>query len=494
MNINKLNSSRYLLHIFLLLLTLCIGCGQKKTTEGMLINDISKLNPTYVKDIMPARHVDSLQKAVLKAQEMGLKISISGRRHSLGGHAFYPDAVVLDMTYFNQILNLDIENKVITVQSGVSWEQIQEHINPHNLSIKSMQSSNIFTVGGSMSSNIHGRDPHNSLIVDTILDFRLLLPNGEIVNVNREDNPDLFKLVIGGYGLFGVIIDVSLQLTNNHILKKESRIMDYSKFSDFFHNHIIVNPDIELFIARPSIAPSSLMGQTVVTTWKNTHLQKTLPDKIFKLTKESNVRRDKFFFGWSRKSNLGKEVRWWLQKRLDAKVGKQDYVTRNNAMRPPTTPLKFLDYDSDKDTDIIQEYFIPVDKFSNFLDGAREIVQREKINLLGVTVRYIKKNDHTFLSYAKKNIFSIVMYTNQKLSKNGIEKAKKMTKQLVNLSLQQGGLYYLTYQLFPTQEQIRLAYPKIDQFFDKKRLYDPQELFLNKFYQQYAGQMEGNYE
>ena len=236
------------------------------------------------------------------------------------------------------------------------------------------------------------------------------------------------------------------------------------------------------------------MGQTVVTTWENTHLQKTHPDKIFKLTKESNVRRDKFFFGWSRKSNLGKEVRWWLQKRLVAKVGKQDYVTRNNAMRPPTTPLKFLDYDSDKDTDIIQEYFIPVDKFSNFLDGAREIVQREKINLLGVTVRYIKKNDHTFLSYAKKNIFSIVMYTNQKLSKNGIEKAKKMTKQLVNLSLQQGGLYYLTYQLFPTQEQIRLAYPKIDQFFDKKRLYDPQELFLNKFYQRYASQMEVNYE
>ena len=119
MNINKLNSSRCLLHIFLLLLTLCIGCGQKTTTEGILINDISKLNPTYVKDIMPARHVDSLQKAVLKAQEMGLKISISGRRHSQGGHAFYPDAVVLDMTYFNQILNLDIENNQVTAGQSI---------------------------------------------------------------------------------------------------------------------------------------------------------------------------------------------------------------------------------------------------------------------------------------------------------------------------------------------------------------------------------------
>lgn len=47
---------------------------------------------------------------------------------------------------------------MIRVQSGATWAQIQDYINPYGLSIRVMQSSNIFTIGGSLSSNVHGRD------------------------------------------------------------------------------------------------------------------------------------------------------------------------------------------------------------------------------------------------------------------------------------------------------------------------------------------------
>ena len=477
---------KYFASSFIFLGIIFFSCGEKQAADGVLINDISRLNPTYVKQIIPANSLKSLQKAVRLASEKNLKISISGKRHSQGGHAFYDGAVVLDMTHFNQIIDLDVENKIITVQSGTSWEQIQEYINPYNLSVKSMQSSNIFTVGGSMSSNIHGRDARNSLIVKTIQDFRLLLPTGEIVNVSRKENIELFKLVIGGYGLFGVILDITLNLTDNHILQKEAHIIDYTEFPAFFENFIVNDPNVELFIARPSIAPSSLLRETVVTIWKRTNIQKPQDDKIFDLQSEKKVWRDKFFFSWSRRTGLGKEIRWYLQKRLVAQINKTDYITRNNAMRPPTAPLKFLDYKSDKDTDIIQEYFIPVDKFADFIDGVRLIVEQNKVNLLGVTIRYVEKNNETFLSYGKKKAFSVVVYSNQELSPSGVQKAKTMTIKLVDLAINNGGIYYLTYQLFPTQKQIRLAYPKIDQFFEKKLRYDNQELFMNKFYKHYA--------
>ena len=93
-------------------------------------------NPKDVDD------VDPKTQAIRIARTKNLKISISGKKHSQGGHAFYDNAVLLDMTHFNQILDLDVGKKIITVQSGVTWEQIQEYINPHNLSIKTMQSSN----------------------------------------------------------------------------------------------------------------------------------------------------------------------------------------------------------------------------------------------------------------------------------------------------------------------------------------------------------------
>ena len=380
-----------------------------------------------------------LQRAVQYAHQKGLKVSISGNRHSHGGHAFSDDAVVLDMTSFNKILGLDVQNKVIRVQSGATWEQIQAYVNPYRLAVNAMQSSNIFPVGGSMSSNIHGRDPNSTIIIETIRSFRLLRPDGAVINVSRTENHELFRLVVGGYGLF---------------------------------------------IARPSIAPSSLLRETVVTTWKTTNRR---ADNIFALQHEANVARDRFFFGLSRKHDWGKELRWTLQKRLVAQPGKTKIVSRNNAMRPPTAPLKFLDHDSSKDTDIIQEYFIPTGRFVPFIDGAREIFSADDVNLLGVTIRYVEQNEEAFLSYARTDSFSIMCYTNQRLSATGLERAERMTQKLVGLALANDGTYYLTYQLFPTQEQIRKAYPNIDAFFAMKRQYDEKELFINKFYEKYAG-------
>ena len=95
---------------------------------------------------------------------MGLKISMAGQKHSQGGHQFSEGGLVLNMLQFNKILNLDKENKIIKVQSGATWDQIQRYINQFGLALKVMQTSNIFTVGGSMSLNIHGRDPHYATI------------------------------------------------------------------------------------------------------------------------------------------------------------------------------------------------------------------------------------------------------------------------------------------------------------------------------------------
>ena len=173
-------------------------------------------------------------------------------------------------------------------------------------------------------------------------------------------------------------------------------------------------------------------------------------------------------------------------KKLVAEVDKKYFITRNNSMRPPTAPLKFLDHISPYNSDIIQEYFIPIDNFVSFIDGLRLILRNQKINLLGVTVRYVPKNDDTFLTYGKKEAFSIVVYSNQNLSSSGMKKAEKMTRSLVDLALENGGIYYLTYQKFYTKNQMKSAYPEIDKFFAKKLEYDPTELFINKFYSYYS--------
>tara|TARA_Y100000590_G_scaffold216680_1_gene245438 strand:+ start:2990 stop:4462 length:1473 start_codon:yes stop_codon:yes gene_type:complete len=473
---------------FLIVAIVSFFLPKENLKKGVLVNDISRMNPTYVKEIVSADSIEKIQNVVKRANKENLKVSMSGTRHSQGGHAFYDGAILLDMTGLNKIISLDTVSKIIHVQSGVTWAQIQEYINPHNLAVRAMQSSNIFTVGGSMSSNVHGRDPRNSLIVETIEDFRLILATGELINVSRNENKELFSLVIGGYGLFGIITDVRIRLKKNNILEKQALLLDYKDFPEFFRNNIMGDPKVELFIARPSISSNSFLRETIVNLWKTSDIKKDTDDKIYDLLGEENVFRDKFFFSLSREYDLGKDIRWYLQKKLVAQVNKKYFLTRNNSMRPPTAPLKFLDHISPYDSDIIQEYFIPIDNFVSFLDGLRVILTEQNVNLLGVTIRYVPKNSETFLTYGKKEAFSVVVYSNQELSDQGLEKAKKMTMSLVDLALDNGGIYYLTYQKFYTKDQMKSAYPEIDQFFAKKLKYDPKELFINKFYNYYSNQ------
>ena len=482
------NLKIYILFIFAFFIigTVSFFSHQGKTTEGVLVNDVSRMNPTYVKEIILADTIEKIQNVIKRANKENLKVSMSGTKHSQGGHAFFDGALLLDMTGLNKIISLDTAKKVIHVQSGVTWAQIQEFINPHNLAIRAMQSSNVFTVGGSMSSNVHGRDPKNSLIVETIEDFRLILATGEIINVSRDENQELFSLVIGGYGLFGIITDVRIRLKENKILEKEALLLDYKDFPDYFRKNIKGDSTVELFIARPSISSKSFLRETIVNLWKTSDIQKNFDNEIYDLLGEKNVLRDKFFFSLSRDFDFGKDLRWYLQKKLVAEVDKKYFITRNNSMRPPTAPLKFLDHISPYNSDIIQEYFIPIDNFVSFIDGLRLILRNQKINLLGVTVRYVPKNDDTFLTYGKKEAFSIVVYSNQNLSSSGMKKAEKMTRSLVDLALENGGIYYLTYQKFYTKNQMKSAYPEIDKFFAKKLEYDPTELFINKFYSYYS--------
>jgi FAD/FMN-containing dehydrogenase len=481
--------------MFVLITLLTVFIYQSITNQmddELLIHDVSRINSEYVKEIVQDQEEEALKEVILKANEDDLKVSIAGTRHSQGGHSFYKDSVWLDMTEFDEILDFNEKEKTITVQSGVTWQQIQDYINPYGLSVQVMQSSNIFTIGGSLSSNVHGRDPNYGPIIETVKSFRLLLADGTTIDVSRDNNEEIFYLVIGGYGLFGVILDVTLNLTNDEIYLSKSEQINYKEYPAYFEKHISNDRDVGLHFARLSTSSNSFLEEMYMTTYRNLDVNdENYPineeeyKEITALKEEENIRRDKFFLGLSRNYDWGKSLVWYLQQKLYADAGESEgeVISRNNAMRPP---IQFLNYDSSSDTDILQEYFVPTENFPFFVDELRKIVQEENINLFNVTVRYVPARNEGYLTYSNQDTFALVLLINHDLSDEGINHVRKSTQRVVESVLELGGTYYLTYQLYPTQEQIRSAYPNIDSFFNKKIKYDPNELFMNNFYEKYA--------
>jgi len=96
-------------------------------------NDVSRLNPTEVREIIQVTSEQQVREALAFAAAHHLKVSIAGKKHSQGGHTSITGGIVLDMTAFNHILHLDQNTKVITVESGVTWGQIQDYLNPWGL-------------------------------------------------------------------------------------------------------------------------------------------------------------------------------------------------------------------------------------------------------------------------------------------------------------------------------------------------------------------------
>src|SRR5260221_361422 len=150
-----------------------------------------------------------------------------------------------------------------------------------------------------------------------------------IVQASRTENRELFSLAIGGYGLFGVILDVDLSLTDNDVYEKKTVELDYADYLDFFKREIRGNPNVGLHYAWPSVASEGFLKTMLVSTYYKTDQR---PEGIFNLTTESYIPITRFFLSLSRQGRWGKDFRWSMQKRFADRPGSTKTISRNNAM------------------------------------------------------------------------------------------------------------------------------------------------------------------
>ncbi|EEK80901.1 FAD linked oxidase domain protein [Bacillus cereus R309803] len=453
----------------------------KKQLNHPTMSDVGKLLPTKIKRVESATEEQPLIKLVRDAKVSGEKISIAGMQHSQGGQTYYPNGTMLDMKGYNEILEFDPEKKRIRVQSGVTWNDIQKKINPYGLAVQVMQSQNIFTVGGSLSVNVHGRDIRHEALIDTVESFRLLMADGTVRNVSREENADLFPYVIGGYGLFGVILDVTLKLTDDELYEMHTKMLDYKEYTSYFKEKVKKDENVRMHLARISVAPNSFLREMYVTDYVLAESQRRL-EEYSELKEENIIAAPKFLLGLSRYSEWGKNTFWDIQRSYFERTDGQ-FETRNNVMRSDSA---FMEYENPNRTEVLQEYFVPIDSFTEYIDDLRTILSEEELNLLNITIRYVEKNENAVLSYAKDDMFALVLLINQGRSENEIKKTEGIIRKMIDVTLKYHGSYYLPYYSYPKKDQLKKAYPRIEEFLQKKKDIDPEERFVNLFYREYT--------
>lgn len=350
--------------------------------SGGFTNDASHLNSTAIYGIVQPTNEEEIRNALRFARENNLKVTCAGEQHSMGGQTFTHGGLILDLRNLNQI-RLDKEQKRVTVQSGVRWWQLQQLLDRNGLSVKSMQSINLFSVGGTLSVNAHGIDPAPGPIAPTVRSIRVMLADGDIVVATPNRNPELFRHVLGGYGLFGVILDAELDVVDNEMYMRKALYVDYKEYPRFYRTQIEDNSDIGLVFGRLSVAPQSYLRETAVHLYTKTKFDDSLPP----LQPARHNALGRFVINFSKTGSLGRWVRWTLEKYAEPHL--HTCVTRNQAMNGPGECLVSRNeemYDDMaylqnrlRDTDIIQEYFVPYDRMPEFVTAcawlSRQITQ-----------------------------------------------------------------------------------------------------------------------
>jgi FAD/FMN-containing dehydrogenase len=458
--------------------------------KGGFINDASCLNKTAVYGIVKIDSEEDIKKAILFAQEHDLKITSAGQQHSMGGQTFTQNGLILNMKSLNQ-MKLNSDQKTLTVQSGALWSEVQKFLDKQGYSVKAMQSINIFTVGGTLSVNAHGIAHDPGQIAPTVKSLKIMLSNGEVQTASPTENAELFKSVLGGYGLFGVILEAELEVVDNEMYEWTRDFMDYKEFPEYYKKNIEDNKEIGLLYGRLSVSPSSYLTETVIHKYTKTNFEGERTELEF----EDSDWINRLVINFSKTGSVGRWTRWALEKYVEPSI---HLCSRNEAMSQKEVCIVSRNqemYDSMgylknklKDTDILQEYFIPHEKMPEFVDRLRETVIENKANLLNVTIRMVSKDTVTALPYAKEDMFAFVLYFNQKLNEEDSKVLQKTTTELIDVATDLGGAFYLPYQLYYSKEQLQKAYPTIDHFFETKKKYDPEGLFTNKFYEKYVNE------
>ena len=438
-----------------------------------IVNDVTRLNPIQVADVITPVSVDEIVDAV---KTHSGPISIGGGRYSMGGQTATEGALQIDMRQLNRVLALDRVNKTITVQTGMRWRDIQERIDPANLSVKIMQTYANFTVGGSMSVNVHGRYVGLGPLVLSVRSFKIVLADGSVVEASPSQNSEIYYGAIGGYGGLGVIVEATLDLSDNVRVKRHNVRMPASEYAAYFMKH--VRDSVGVVFHNADIYPPAFERVNAVS-YARTNDPVTVPDRL--VPADKSYRLDRFVYSVISEWPFGKGIRQHI---VDPLMFRTDPVEwRNYEASYDVAELEPASRDAS--TYVLQEYFVPVERFDQFLPKMRAVFHSRHVNVINVSIRHARPDPGTLLAWAPREMFAFVVYYKQGTTAPDRRAVGVWTREMIDSVLSVGGTYYLPYQPWATEAQFQRAYPRAPEFFALKQRLDPTDKFRNTLWDKY---------
>jgi len=408
------------------------------------LNDIhSQLNRTRVQALLRPRTDDDLIAAFKFASNKRAPLCVSGSRHSMGGQQFLSDGISVDMRSFCRVRRFDAEHGLIEAEAGIQWPQLiksylsQQQNRPNQWGIAQKQTgADMFTLGGSLSSNVHGRGLKMKPLISNVESFTLLNPAGKKMRCSRMENAELFRLAIGGYGLFGLIHTVTLQLVPRRKLRRVVEVIDRSDLLKRFEERIADNylyGDFQYSIDEKS---SDFLRRGVFSCYQPVSDDSSIAaekklgnDDWLALLQLAYTDRARAFDRYAQYYLSTTNQTYWSD------------TNQLSAYLPNYAQRLKEKIGGDESSLIITEIYVPRPRLADFLSQAAELLRSERVIVIYGTVRLIERDEESFLAWAKQDYACVIFNLLTVHTSAGMAASERAFRGLIDLAIERQGGY-----------------------------------------------------
>jgi len=410
----------------------------------------------------------------------------------MGAQQFAGNEIHVDTTALTAVLATDDERGLLRIEAGAMWPAIiaatRRMCGPGGgqWAIRQKQTGvDDVTLGGSIGANAHGRGLQMAPLVEDIEDFSLVDANGQLLQCSRGHNPELFSLVVGGYGLFGIVYAATLRLTPRRRVK---RLVDILELRDAMH------------VVRRRIEQGCLYGdfQFVIDARDPAFLQRGVLACYEPIDAPSgdgqdldDGRSDLTADDWTRLLRLAHDDKAAAFVRYAQHyLGTHGQTYWADTMQLSTYLPSYPEFlaatgsseEAVTETLVIGEHYMPHDSLVSFMEGAAQVLRHVDVEVIYGTIRSIRQDPTSFLPWAKGDWACVIFNLRTRHASAGLQRTAEAFRRLVDVALSLGGSFFLTYHRYATREQVLQAYPAMPAFLAAKHRHDPHDRFVSDWY------------
>ncbi len=184
--------------------------------DNYIAKSFSNYNVSRSKIVFPKNNKEILRVIDL-ANQKGFKILSIGSSLSWHDTIFNSNNCILNLSKFKKVFIFDKKKGIITVSSNYKISEILDLINKKGWTLSSIPGNSQVTIGGCVGNDVHGKDSFRyGNFESSVIELEIILSNKKILKCSNSKNIKLFRSVMGGLGLIGIVTKVKIQLKRTH--------------------------------------------------------------------------------------------------------------------------------------------------------------------------------------------------------------------------------------------------------------------------------------